>query len=139
MSSQSVDSLFSFSLSLFDLIIIMPAASKKNVPVSKIPVVSSREDGNADDGDSIHSRHALKVFKNGNSNGSGSAFSSTLTLNNPPVVEYSANMNEQETAEWNKYRNSTLIRAAIKLVLLFIVCSALLYGTLHFALPKIDE
>lgn len=119
---------------------IMPAASKKNVPISKIPVVT-REDDNEDDGDSIHSRHALKIFKNanGNVNGSESAFSSTLTLYNPPVAHYSTNMNEEETAKWNKYRNSTLLRAAIKLIILFIVCSALLYGTLHFALPKIDE
>jgi hypothetical protein len=117
----------------------MPA-SKKNVPVVKVP----RQDTQPlldvdDDGDSIHSRHALKVFKNGSARGTGSAISSTFSLNAPPLAEYSVNMSEEEAAEWRKYRNTTLLRAAVQLAILFVVCSAILFGTLYFALPKIDE
>lgn len=54
-------------------------------------------------------------------------------------MQYSASMTPEELAEWRKYRNKTLVRAGVQLAILFVVCSAILYGTLHFALPKIDE
>lgn len=120
----------------------MPMA-KKNVPVVKVPRQHDAQPlpdvDDEDDGNSIHSRHALKVFKNGTARGTNSALSSTFSLNAPPPAEYSANMNEEEAAEWRKYRNTTLMRAAVQLAILFIVCSALLFGTLYFALPKIDD
>lgn len=124
----------------------MPAA-KKNVPAVKVPRQQQSQHDTSplldvdddDDGDSIHSRHALKVFKNGTARGTSSALSSTFSLNAPPLAQYSANMNEEEAAEWRKYRNTTLIRAAVQMAVLFVVCSAILFGTLYFALPKIDE
>ena len=94
-----------------------------------------------DDDESVHSRHALKVFKNGSSRQHGSPFSSSITVDSlpAPTPVHSSTMNEEEAAEWRKYRNKTLIRAAIQLVILFTVCSLLLFVTLYFALPKIDE
>jgi hypothetical protein len=94
-----------------------------------------------DDNESIHSRHALKVFKNGSARSEpGSPFGSSLSVNQtntPP--QHSSNMTEEEAADWRKYRNKTLVRAAVQLLVLFVVCSALLFATLYFALPKIDQ
>jgi hypothetical protein len=106
------------------------------------PVVTREASSDAilDDNESIHSRHALKVFKYGSArSGSTSPMDSTISVNSTATPQHSSNMSEEEAAAWRGYRNKTLVRAAVQLVILFIVCSALLFVTLKVALPKIDE
>ncbi|UZJ57497.1 hypothetical protein CBS101457_006817 [Exobasidium rhododendri] len=93
-----------------------------------------------DDNESIHSRHALKVFKNGSARSEpNSPFGSSISVNTTAAPQHSTNMSEEEAAAWRGYRNKTLIRAAVQLLILFIACATLLFVTLYFALPKIDD
>ncbi|MCO5590168.1 hypothetical protein L7F22_044137 [Adiantum nelumboides] len=101
-----------------------------------------------DDSASIHSRHALKVFKNGkpaSKNDSPLASDISITENGEErsrTMEQNAaagTLSEEEAAQWKQFRNRTLLRAAMQFTTLLIICAALLFLTLYFVLPKIDE
>ena len=74
-----------------------------------------------DDSASIHSRHALKVFKNGkptSKNDSPLASDISITVNGDErnrTMEQNAaagTLSEEEAAQWKQFRNRTLLRAA---------------------------
>ncbi|PWN36188.1 uncharacterized protein FA14DRAFT_107597, partial [Meira miltonrushii] len=100
------------------------------------------------DSASIHSRHALKVFKNGmptSKNDSPLASDISIPANDQQrnwTMEQNAaagTLSEEEAAQWKQFRNRTLLRAALQFTVLLIICASLLFLTLYFVLPKIDD
>jgi hypothetical protein len=105
-----------------------------------------------DDSASVHSRHALKTFRNGSpTSKDASPISSTITM--PDTTDDRGHVtgvprsrgangvaiSEEEAREWRQYRNRTLLKAAVQFTILLVVCAGLLALTLYFVLPTIDE
>lgn len=118
-------------------------AHNTSIPPSPEPI---------DDSASIHSRHALKVFKNGKpTSKSDSPLASDISIPiegqdndgrmNRTMEQNAAagTLSEEETVQWKRFRNRTLLRAAMQFAALLIVCATLLFLTLYFVLPKIDQ
>lgn len=103
-----------------------------------------------DDAASVHSRHALKIFRNGKpASKSGAPLTSDITVSGSTESDEDVQAQgagqgadgstAEELADWRRFRNRTLLRAAMQFVILLVLCAALLTLTLYFVLPKIDD
>lgn len=130
------------------------AASTKNAGTKRADQRTESAEADNTDADSIHSRHALQVFKsNKSANGSQSDISMVLDQHrqsNGGGGDVEESLDDEaraardsakaaEEASFRTFRNRTLLKAGLNFGALFVVCALLCFLTLWFVLPPIDE